>query len=90
MVPAELIFFSAEWCEPCKWAEPVVKEAIEKSGGGISMNKVDIDAHAELAKQHHVLSVPTLVLCREGKEVWRMRGFDTAPNLQKIFASHLL
>lgn len=86
---AELVFFSAEWCEPCKWAEPIVKEAIEKSPAKISLRKIDIDAHADKAKEHHIMSVPTLVLMKEGKEVWRMRGFDTANNLQKIFASQL-
>ena len=89
LMQAELIFFSADWCEPCKWAEPIVNEVVGKSAGKISLSKIDIDANASLAKEHHVLSVPTLVLFKEGKEVWRMRGFDTASNLQKIFASHI-
>jgi len=85
----ELIFFSAEWCEPCKWAEPIVNEVIEKSAGKISLSKIDIDSNVDLAKQHHILSVPTLVLFKEGEEVWRMRGFDTAANLQKVFTAHI-
>ncbi|MCX6275003.1 MAG: thioredoxin family protein [Bacteroidetes bacterium] len=83
----ELLFFSAGWCEPCKWAEPIVNEVIENAAGKISLNKIDIDANAAMAKQHHIMSVPTLVLFKEGKEVWRMKGFDTASNLQKIFAN---
>ena len=86
---AELIFFSAEWCEPCKWAEPIVNEVITKSEGKISMKKIDIDTEADLAREHHILSVPTLVLFKEKKEVWRMRGFDTAPKLEKIFREYL-
>jgi thioredoxin 1 len=85
----ELIFFSASWCEPCKWAEPIVSEVIGKSEGRISLRKVDIDAHADLARQHHIMSVPTLVLFKDGTEVWRMRGFDTAENLQRIFQPYL-
>jgi thioredoxin 1 len=85
----ELLFFSAEWCEPCKWAAPIVDEVIEKFPGRISLEKIDIDAHADKAREHHVLSVPTLVLFKEGKEVWRMKGFDTAPNLQRILSAHL-
>ena len=88
-MPAELIFFSAGWCEPCKWAEPIVNEVVEKSTGKILLSKIDIDANVELARKHHVLSVPTLVLFKEGEEVWRMKGFDTAENLQRIFASYL-
>ena len=75
---AELFFFSAQWCEPCKWAEPIVKEVIEKFSGRIAMSKIDIDAHIDKSREHHILSVPTLVLFKDGKEVWRMRGFDTA------------
>jgi thioredoxin 1 len=86
---AELKFFSAEWCEPCKWAEPIVNEVIKKSTGRISLSKIDIDANKDLAHMHHILSVPTLVLFKEGQEVWRMRGFDTAANLEKIFSQVL-
>jgi thioredoxin 1 len=82
----ELLFFSAGWCEPCKWAAPIVNEVIENAAGKISLSKVDIDSNAAIAKQHHIMSVPTLVLFKEGKEVWRMKGFDTASNLQKIFS----
>lgn len=88
-MPAELVFFSAEWCDPCKWADPIVKEALGKLEGKISLRKIDIDANASLAKEHHVLSVPTLILFKDGKEVWRMRGFDTASQLEKIFSAHL-
>ena len=86
---AELKFFSAEWCEPCKWAEPIVNEVVKNFSGKISVNKIDIDAHVDKAREHHVMSVPTLALFKDGKEVWRMRGFDTAENLKRIFASHI-
>ena len=86
---AELYFFSAQWCEPCKWAEPIVNEVVGKSSGKISLEKIDIDKHVDKAREHHIMSVPTLVLFKDGKEVWRMRGFDTAPNLQRIFQSYL-
>ena len=82
----ELLFFSAEWCEPCKWAEPIVQEVLDGARNQISLTKIDIDANIDAAKQHHIMSVPTLVLFKNGKEVWRMRGFDTAPKLSKIFS----
>jgi len=85
----ELKFFSAAWCEPCKWADPIVNEVIEKSGGKIALSKIDIDANKEIAKEHHILSVPTLVLFKNDKEVWRMKGFDTVPKLEKVFSEYL-
>ena len=66
-----------------------MNEVVSQSSGKISLEKIDIDAHIDKAREHHILSVPTLVLFKEGKEVWRMRGFDTAENLKRIVASHI-
>jgi thioredoxin 1 len=77
--PYLLLDFVADWCEPCKWAEPVIGQVIVHFKDKISLHKIDIDQHPELAREYHVLSVPTFILFKEGKELWRMRGFDTAP-----------
>ena len=74
-----LLEFHAGWCEPCKWAEPVVKEVIDHFKGAVFLHKIDIDQHPELSRNFKVLSVPTFVLLRNGNEAWRMRGFDIAP-----------
>ena|SRR5438874_7158228 len=87
--PIVLADFVADWCEPCKWAEPVINEVIKKFEGQIVLHKIDIDQQADVARQHHILSVPTLVLFKNGKEVWRMRGFDTAPALIKTVSGFL-
>ncbi|MCX6290912.1 MAG: thioredoxin family protein [Bacteroidetes bacterium] len=76
--------FYASWCEPCKWADLVVEEVVKKFTGKILLHKIDIDVNPSVARDHHILSVPTLVLFNNGTEVWRMRGFDTAPKLKKI------
>lgn len=77
--------FYADWCEPCKWVEPIVDGVIRNFSGKIILQKIDIDKQPDTAREHHILSVPTLVLFKNGKEVWRMRGFDTMPALIKIF-----
>jgi thioredoxin 1 len=74
-----LVDFFATWCEPCKWAEPVLEETIRHFNGKVILEKSDIDEFPDRAKENHVLSVPTLILYKEGKEIWRMRGFETAP-----------
>src|SRR5436190_14677858 len=76
--PLVLVDFSAEWCEPCKWVLPVLDEVEKKFSGKLKLHMVDIDQHTELARTLHILSVPTLVLYQNGKEIWRMRGFDSA------------
>jgi thioredoxin 1 len=87
-IPTEgfvLIDFYAEWCEPCKWVEPVLEEVLKKFQGIIRLHKIDIDMQPEIARERLVLSVPTLVLYKNGGELWRMRGFETATVLIKIF-----
>ncbi len=74
-----LLEFHASWCEPCKWAEPVVKEVLSHFNMAIQIHKIDIDQTPDLARHYHVLSVPTFILFRDGIEVWRMRGYDIAP-----------
>ena len=66
-----------------------MNEVLENFSGKISLAKIDIDEKAEMAREHHILSVPTLVLFKDDKEVWRMRGFDTPINLMRIFNSHI-
>jgi thioredoxin 1 len=83
-----LIDFYATWCEPCKWVEPVLDEVVKNFSGKILLHKIDIDQQPEVAREQHILSVPSLLLFKNGKEVWRMRGFDTAPALTKIFESY--
>ena len=85
-----LISFGANWCEPCVWVQPILKEVIEYFQGKIMLHKIDIDEHPETAREYHVLSVPTLVLVKQGKEAWRMRGFDTVSNLIKILEPFIL
>lgn len=80
-----LVDFYANWCEPCKWVVPVLENVQRHFNGKISIQKIDIDKHVEIARDIKIMSVPTLVLFQNGKEVWRMRGFDTAPKLIRIF-----
>ena len=84
-----LVDFYATWCEPCKWVEPVLEDVSKKFLEKIHIHKIDIDAQPGIAKAHHVMSVPTLVLFKKGKELWRMRGFDTAPALIRILQGFL-
>jgi thioredoxin 1 len=80
-----LVDFYADWCEPCKWVEPIVEEVIRNFDGKLSLHKIDIDVQPNIARERLILSVPTLILYKDGEEIWRMRGFDTAQALIKIF-----
>ena len=84
-----LIDFHATWCEPCKWVEPIVNDIIRHFDGKLTLEKIDIDEHPELARELHVLSVPTIVLYKNKEEVWRIRGFDTLPKMIAQISDHV-
>jgi thioredoxin 1 len=84
-----LIDFYADWCEPCKWVVPILEEVDKHFNGKISLRKIDIDRHVDLARSLHILSVPTLILFVNKEEVWRMRGFEPAPALIRTLEKHL-
>jgi thioredoxin 1 len=70
-----MVDFWAEWCGPCKMAAPVIDELADEYQGRVVIAKVDVDAEAELAGKFGVMSIPTVVLFKDGSEVARQVGF---------------
>ena len=79
-----LVDFWAEWCGPCKMAAPVIDELATEYEGKVLVAKVDVDAQAELAGRFSVMSIPTVVLLRDGKEVGRQIGFSGKPGYLQL------
>ncbi len=73
-----LVDFFATWCGPCKMQSPILEQVKEKVGDAANIVKVDIDRNQELAAVYRVQSVPTLILFKEGKAVWRVSGVQQA------------
>lgn len=69
-----VIDFSAVWCGPCQMLGPVMEELAEKYAGRAVVAKVDVDEQRELAMQYRVMSVPTVLIVKNGKEVARKVG----------------
>ncbi len=69
-----LVDFSATWCGPCKKLEPVVHEIANDYDGRLKVVKVDIDKAPGIAAKFAVMSVPTLVLFRDGKVMDQLTG----------------
>lgn len=70
-----LVDFWAEWCGPCKMAAPVIDELAEEYKGKVTVAKLDVDADPEIAGQYGVMSIPTVILFKDGTEVGRQVGF---------------
>lgn len=69
-----LVDFFATWCGPCKALAPILKQVKDELGDGVSIIKIDVDKNEPLAMQYQVRGVPTVVLFRDGKVVWRESG----------------
>lgn len=71
----QLLRFQADWCIPCKQLSPVLAQ-IEKEVKDVQIESVDVDNAPEVASQYGVMSVPTLILLKDGKPVQRMSGYQ--------------
>lgn len=80
-----LIDFWANWCGPCKMMTPVVDRIAEEMGENARVCKVNIDEQRELAGKYNVMSIPTFILFKDGKEINRVVGAMPKEELTKIF-----
>ncbi|PKG52689.1 MULTISPECIES: thioredoxin [Olleya] len=69
-----LVDFYAEWCGPCKTMSPILKDVKDSLKERVSIIKIDVDKNQELASKYQVRGVPTLLLFKNGKQVWRQSG----------------
>ncbi len=69
-----LVDFFAVWCSPCQMLSPILEEVSSEVGDTAKVLKVDIEKNMDFARQYNVRSVPTLIIFKEGKEVWRKSG----------------
>lgn len=70
-----LVDFWASWCGPCKMAEPVLEELSEAYKGKIEIAKLNVDENQSTTQKYQVMSIPTTVLFKGGKELGRQVGF---------------
>lgn len=70
-----MVDFFADWCGPCKMAAPIIDELAQEYKDKARIGKLDVDENNEIASQYGVLSIPTVIMFKDGKEVARKVGF---------------
>lgn len=76
-----LVDFYATWCGPCKMMHPVIEE-ISSSYSDLKIIKVDVDKHEEVAKNYTIMSIPTIILFKNGKIINKNIGFTSSDLLK--------
>ncbi len=79
-----LVDFFAEWCGPCKTMTPILKEVANKVQGKARVLKIDVDKNQQVAAKYQVRGVPTLIIFKNGKQVWKQSGVIEASKLITI------
>jgi thioredoxin 1 len=84
-----LVDFWAVWCGPCRMVAPVVDEMAREQAGKLKVMKLDVDENQNTAMAYGVMSIPTLILFKNGQPVERIVGFRPKGDMEKKILPHL-
>lgn len=84
-----LVDFYADWCGPCKMLAPVLKQVKDKLGDQIRIVKIDVDKNPGIAARFQVRGVPTMLLFKSGKPLWRQSGVLPLDAMLQALQPHL-
>jgi thioredoxin 1 len=84
-----LVDFWAEWCGPCKMISPVLEEIAEEQAGKVQIVKLNIDDNLEVTRRFDVMSIPTLILFKDGQPEVRLIGAKPKGQLLQEIADYL-
>lgn len=79
-----IVDFHALWCSPCKMQSPILKEVATELGERVRVIKIDVDDNNQIASRYNVQSVPTIIIFKNGKQVWRQSGVVSKSQLKSV------
>ena len=83
-----LVDFYADWCGPCKMLAPILQQVKAELGDDLKIVKIDVDKNQSLATKYLVRGVPTMILFKQGNQVWRESGVLQAQDLVTIIKNN--
>ena len=84
-----IVDFHALWCSPCKMQSPILKEVANELGDRIKVIKIDVDQNSEIAGRYNIQSVPTLIMFKNGKQIWRQSGVVSKNQLYSVLMQNI-
>ena len=84
-----IVDFHALWCSPCKMQSPILKEVAGEFGDKVRIIKIDVDQNPEISSRYSVQSVPTIILFKNGKQVWRQSGVVSKSQLKSVLLQNV-
>ena len=81
--------FWATWCGPCRMQSPVIEQLAEEMGDKVFFSKVDVDANQETAAKFGIMSIPTMLIKKDGQVVDTIVGYHTKEQLQKKLEAYI-
>lgn len=87
--PLALVDFWATWCNPCRMIAPIVESISDELDGSLDVYKVDVDESPETAVEYGVMSIPTIIIFKNGEEQERIVGYRSKEDLLKIIQKYL-
>jgi len=79
-----LVDFYADWCGPCRIQAPIIEEVAEEVKDFAIVGKINVDKERDLARQYSIMSIPTLIIFKEGKVVERISGLTQKQRLVEL------
>ncbi|TDU40499.1 thioredoxin [Gelidibacter sediminis] len=83
-----LVDFFADWCGPCKTLAPILENVKSEMGEAVKIIKIDVDKNQLLASNYQVKGVPTMLLFKNGKQVWRQSGVLQKNDIINVIKSY--